>query len=117
MAAKHFDADAFTMVLYLGGINFCRHTGSSNLVYKTGNGQRNTWLRMDLQPNEGGYDRLKLHFLPNERVDMEFYAYTPMPFGKPLKGEPIVMENVDLEYMAPVFDEIMGLNMEGEASF
>lgn len=116
IGAKHFDADAFTMVLFLGGTLFCRFSGSTNLVYKKGNATRATWLRMDLQPNEGGFDRLKIHYQPNERVRMEFYSSTPMPFGKPLKGEPTVMEEVELDYMFHVFQDVTGLNMQGESS-
>lgn len=115
MAGRSFDADAFTLVLHLGASAFCKLVGASNLCFKRGKGARATFVRMDLQPNEGGFDRLKIHFQADEKVHMDFYMLTPMPGGmKPLKGAVTVVQDVELEYMFEVFKEVTGFNLEGD---
>lgn len=116
IAAQHFDADAFTMVLFLGGTAFCKVSGSTNMVYRKGTAKRPTWVRMDLQENEGGFDRLKIHYLADECVRMEFYSLTPMPAMKALKGPVTAVEDVKYEYMWDVFQEITGQHMEGSSN-
>ena len=116
IGGRSFDADAFTIMLYLGGTAFCKFSGSTNLVFKKGNARRNTWLRMDLQENEGGFDRLKIHYQADETVRMEFYSLTTIPGMKSLKGLVTVVEDVKLDYMGEVFQEVTGLNMQGTSS-
>lgn len=109
MAAKDFDGDAFMLICSLGGAAWAKYSRSTNLVFRKGVEGRNTWLRMNLPPNEGGYNRLKLHYLPNERVNMEFYTYTPVPFGGNLTTDSDMMENVTIEYMGPIFEYMTGM--------
>lgn len=117
MAGSHFDADAFTLMLHLGRHHFCNLVGATNLCFRTGKGKRLTYVRMDLQENEGGFDRLKIHYQDNEKVRMEFYMYQPMPGGlKPLKGPITTVEEVELNYMFQVFREVTGFNLEGDAT-
>ena len=117
MAGRSFDADAFTLVVHLGAHNFCNLVGATNLCFRRGKGNRPTFVRMDLQGNEGGFDRLKIYYQANEKVRMEFYMYQPMPGSmKPLKGPVTVLEDVELEYMFQVFMEITGFNLEGDAT-
>lgn len=117
MAGRCFDADAFTLVLHLGASAFCKLVGATELAFRKAKGNRLTFVRMNLQENEGGFDRLKIHFQADEKVRMEFYMFTPMPGGmKPLKGAVTVVENVELEYMFEVFKEITGFNLEGDAA-
>ena len=111
-AAKHFDADAFTIILHLGGCNFYRLTSSTNQVYKNGKGKRPTYLRMALQPNEGGFDRMKIHHIADGMVRMEFYSLTWMPSMKPLKSKSIVVEDVPFDEMFSKFIEVTGFEME-----
>lgn len=113
MAGRGFDADAFTLVLHLGAAPFCKLVGATNLCFRKGQGSRPTYVRMDLPENEGGFDRLKIHYQADETVRMEFYMFTPMPGGmKPLKGPVTVVEGVELPYMFEVFKEIIGLDLE-----
>lgn len=117
MAGRSFDADAFTLVLHLGASTFCNLVGATNLVFRKGKGKRLTYIRMDLQGNEGGFDRLKIHYQADGKVRMEFYMFQSMPGGmKPLKGPVTVLEDVELEYMFDVFKEVTGFNLEGDAT-
>lgn len=116
MAAPHFDADAFTLVLFLGGSAFCKVTGSTNLGFRKATAKRPMYVQMDLQPNEGGFDRLEIHYTGEETVRMEFYPFTPIPGMSPIKGEVTVLENVTYPYMLEVFQKITGQNMQGAPS-
>jgi len=115
MAGRGFDADAFTLVMHLGAHNFCNLVGATNLVFRRGKGTRPTFVRMNLKANEGGFDRLKIHYQGNEKVRMEFYMYQPMPGGmKPLKGPVTTLEDVELEYMFDVFLQVTGFQVQGD---
>ena len=115
MAGRGFDADAFTLMVHLGRHYFCKLVGATSLCFRTGKGSRLTYVRMDLQPNEGGFDRLKIYYKADEKVDMHFYMYQPMPGGVPaIKGAVTKFENVELEYMFEAFKDATGLKLEGE---
>ena len=78
MAAKHFDADAFTMVMDLGGTQLYQIARATNLAFRRATATRPMYVRMDLPENEAGYNRLKLHYVDVDTVDMEFYTFTPL---------------------------------------
>lgn len=113
LAAPSFNADAFTLVLELGGHYFCNLVGATNLCYRKAKGTRLTYIRMDLKPNEGGFDRLEIHYQPDKLVRMDFYMFAPMPGGMaPVKGPVTVFENVDMEYMFQAFKDATGFDLE-----
>lgn len=108
MAAEHFDADAFMMLIKLGASDFQKFSGSTNLSFRKGTPTRPTFVRMELPENEAGFTRLKLHYVADDVVDMEFYTYTPMPGMKGLKSHVRVAEKVKYEYMGDVYWKMLG---------
>lgn len=115
MAGRGFDADAFTVVLELGAAHFCKLVGATNLGFKKGDGTRKAYVRMDLQPNEGGFDRLEIHYQADDKMRMDFYMYQPMPGGLPaIKGKVSSVKDVEMEYMFDIFRRVTGFELEGD---
>ena len=113
LGIKSFDPDAYMLILYLGGAAFYKYSGSTNMAFRKARGKRPTWLRMDLQANEGGFDRLKMHYLDGDVVRMEFSTYTPIAGSAGITGPLTVVENVKLEDLFDVFQQVTGLYMGG----
>jgi hypothetical protein len=114
IGSKRFDADAFMMVIKLGGHAFCKYSGSTNLTYRKGKGERLTYVAMHLAENPKGYNRLKLHYRPDETVDMEFYTVSDVPgLENVLVGEPALVKAIAVDYLGQAFEHVTGLNMSG----
>lgn len=125
MGAKRFDADAFTLVLMLGGHAFCKFTGSTKLTFKKGKAEVRsesgqvltpevlTWVRMNLKENPKGFNRLKLHYHPDEKVDMEFYTVSDVPgLEDLLVGETVLFKEIPGEYLYQAFQNVTGIGAE-----
>lgn len=112
--AKNFDADVFIMVMFMGGVSF-NSIGATNVQYKKGDGTRLTFLSMTLPENPKGYNRLKLHYHNNEKVDMEFYTESEVPGLEGTRvGKTDYFSEITLEYLGQAFENVMELNLGGK---
>lgn len=110
-----FNAEAYTLILELGGKAFYNASGSTNISYRAGSGKRATWLRMDLVENEAGFNRLKIHYLATGKVRMEFYPFISFGNGKGIDG-PKTVEEVSFSELGPTFERVSRVVMRSRAS-
>lgn len=103
-----FNADAFQLILQLGGAAFVKLSGCRNLVYRSATRKNPLFVRLDLAANEHGYTRLKIHLISPEAVAMHFYRHEQLPAGElVLSGQ--MLSPVEPEHMANVFETETGI--------
>ena len=109
---RPFNADAYTLLLELGGASFLRHSGSTNLVAKGQTATDASWLRMDLAGNKAGFTRLKIHATGPGGVAMHFYKHQDLGQGRELMlGGGRMVSPVEWEHLGSVFEHETGLYM------
>ncbi|QKG59124.1 hypothetical protein GKZ68_20805 (plasmid) [Hymenobacter sp. BRD128] len=100
--------EAYTILQHLGGRGFLLMTGAHNL-FAAGCSESNPlpWLRMDLQPNQAGVNRLKITVSATDNYRLDFYHQELVDF-KPVITNEQVFEEVGVENLAQTFREVTG---------
>lgn len=100
--------EAYTILQHLGGRGFLAMTGAHNL-FAAGRSASNPlpWLRMDLQRNEAGVNRLKITVSATDNYLMEFYHHELVDYEAVVTNKQ-VFEEVGVENLAQTFREVTG---------
>lgn len=100
--------EADTILQHLGGRGFLRMTGAENL-FAAGRSASNPlpWLRMDLQTNQAGVNRLKITVSATDNYLMEFYHQQLVDL-KPVITNEQSFEEIGAENLAQTFREVTG---------
>ena len=100
--------EAFTILEHLGGPGFLKMTGANGLAAE-GSSARNPlpWLRMNLQPNQAGVNRLKITVSATDNYLMEFYHQELIDYKLVVTNKQ-VFEEVGAEKLAQTFREVTG---------
>lgn len=102
--------EAYQMLLQLGGKRFLAMTGSHNLMAAARTQHNpNAWLRMDLVPNQGKVNRMKISLMPDDTYTVEFYHMRLVGIDPIITNEQ-VHKWVYAEDLQELFTSVTGLD-------
>lgn len=101
-------AEAYTILMQLGGNKFLVMTGADKLL-AAGRTEHNPnpWLRMDLRKNKARVNRLKITLMPTDTYTVEFYQQVLVDW-EPVISNQQTFELVYGEDLQTLFTSVTG---------